>query len=376
MTSNKSKAEESTIDNQPNLLKRIAQRPLWRRKTFWVILVIPNLLVIVYFFAFASPIYVSRSSIVVYQIDHKGSHSLSSSLSGGSSEYSLGGAYALKTFIPSEKGFNEADQAMNLRSHWEQGDFISHFGGPLTMFSHNRHALWQYYRRSINLGLNKKSHILHMKVEGYSPGFVQNLSETLLHKGKQDLNQLNRKVRRKMQSAARQQLQFANKNLKKASSKLSAYRSKTGTYNPSQDYKAKLSLLNKLTAKQVNLISKLTSIQDVTPHEPVVKNIKHRLHALNHQITQINKSLDSLKNSDAKVSSHYSVLETHQKNAESMLKAAEKRFNKASRYATRHEYFMSTISGPSKPVDPSLPNRIEWVAIVMGISLVLYGILK
>lgn len=350
--------------------------PLWRRKAFWLILVIPNLLVIVYFFAFASPIYVSRSSIVVYKIDHKGPHSLSSSLSGGSSEYSLGGAYALKTFIPSIKAFNEADQAINLRSHWRQGDLISRFGGPLTMFSHNRRALWQYYRRNINLGVNKKSHILHLRVEGYSPVFVHKLSENLLHNGKKDLNRLNRKVRRKMHSAAKQKLQSANKELKQISAKLSDYRSKTGTYNPSKDYQAKLSLLNKLTAKQVSLISKLTSIQDATPHDPVVKNIKHRLHALNHQIAQINKSLNSLNNSDAKASAHYSVLETHQKNAELMVKDAEKRFNKANRYGTRNEYFMSTISGPSKPVDPALPNRIEWVVIVMGISLVLYGILK
>ena len=349
---------------------------IWKRKAFWLILVIPNLLVIFYFVQIASPVYVSRASVVVYQIDHKGSHNLSSSLSGGSSEYSLGGAYALKTFIPSIKAFNEADQAINLRSHWQQGDVISHFGGPLSMFSHNRHALWQYYRRSIHLSVNKKSHILHMKVEGYSPTFVHHLSETLLQNGKQDLNRLNRKVRRKMQSAAKQQLQTANKHLKQASSKLSAYRAKTGTYNPSKDYKAKLSLLNKLTAKQVNLISKLTSIKDATPHDPVVKNIKHRLYALNHQIAKINKSLDSLNHSDAKASAHYSVLETHQKNAESMLKNAEKRFNKASRYATRHEYFMSTISGPNKPVDPSLPNRIEWIGIVLAVSFVLYGILK
>lgn len=350
--------------------------PLWRRKAFWILVLIPNFLVIVYFFALAAPVYVSRSSIVVYQVDHQTTPSLSSSLSGGSSEYSLTGAYTLKAFIPSWKGFDEADQAINLRSHWEQGDFVSQFGGPLTMFSSNRHALWEYYRRSIDLDLNKQSHIIRMKVEGYSPQFVHSLSINLLQNGKKDLNRLNVKVRKKMKSAARQQLQSANKRLKKASAELSAYRSKTGTYNPGTDYKAKLSLLNNLMAKQVTLISKLTSIKSATPHDPVVTNIEHRLHALNKQIAHINSSLDALNHSDAQVSSHYTVLESHQKNAESMLKNAEHRFHKASRYATQHEYFMSTISGPTKPVDPSLPHRIEWVVIVLGVTLVLYGVLK
>ena len=163
--------------------------PFYKRKLFWILFGLPNLLSIFYFGALAAPQYTSQSSIIVYQSAASGATPDALQLEQGGG-VSVEGDYLIQNFITSWRCFAALDHT-KLQTAWSQGDILTRFGGVASLFSGNLTSLYNYYLGHVSMHINNNSAIMTLSVRGYDPAFVLDLNHDILAASALALNQIN-----------------------------------------------------------------------------------------------------------------------------------------------------------------------------------------
>lgn len=352
------------------------KQPFYRRKAFWIVFGVPNIISILYFLAIAAPEYVSQASIIVYQAKSGGGAGpvtlkFNNSTGGVSTE----GDYLAAKYARSWECFTQQDPK-RLRAAWSRGDFVTSFGGLLDGFRSNPTTLWHYYQSHVVTTISEKSSIMTVRVIGYDPSFVHTLNQGVLASAGKAINAMNRQATANAESFFRSQVADAREQLHADIQKLAALQSHGGIVDPGADYKAKLSLLDSLLVKRAELAARISAVAAATPDSRAVSNLKAEREVLDHEITRIRHEVAGTPAALTGVTGDFQYVSSLIKNDENALETSEGQMLSARQAALQHQYFIENIGAPTTPVDPTRPERWTGLGIVLLVTFFLYLIVK
>ena len=344
---------------------------LFRQPLFLGIVAIPNMVCIIYFFLFASPIYVSTASLVVYKSAQE-AQSLTTMLSGAGGGNSSEGAFIVKDYIGSWDEYRNVNQAVDLRKHYDQGDQVSRYGGFATLFRNNDVALWHYYQNRVNASIDQNSGIVSLSVEGYSPSTAATIAEKVLQDAVRHIDEMNEQQETDyIRNAVDRRTSIEGK-LRSDEATLSAYRVATGMHNPSDLYNSNLALLNTLNEQKTRMAAQFDVISKATPNNPVAQNLRAAMTAIQAKITGTEIDGKALSRQAA----HYDELSVMRDNDVALLHEVETAVQQAQLNAMKNKYYLNIISAPSSPHAPELPRRLDWISGVLLATFVVWGLLR
>lgn len=346
----------------------------YKRKLFWILFGIPNFLSIIYFGLVASPQYISQSSLVVYQSAAADASPVTLQL-GQNGGMSVEGDYLVQSFIASWQCFKTLNHG-NLRKSWSNGDFITRFGGVMSLFETNVTSLYNYYLGHVYTHINSNSAIMTVSVKGYDPNFVQKLNQEILDKSDKAVNDMNAQAYQNAENFFNSRVQAAKANLKTTILSVTGVQQNSNVLNPSTAYSSQLDLINQLTLKMVSMEAQLTVLQKDTPNSAQVHGLQAEIAKINDEIKSISSKIRGNGTALTSVDGNFSYNQALVQNAKSNLLNVETQLLTAQQAALQHQYFMEYINQPSVPPNPTSPNRLEWIFSIMAGTFLFYLIVK
>jgi capsular polysaccharide transport system permease protein len=330
-----------------------------------------NVVALIYFGVIASPIYVSNASVIVRNGESAGSN-MTSLLSGATGNGAEFGGYVFKDFAKSWEEFDRLNRSLDLADHYRQGDIFGRFGGPLSLFRTNEIELWRYYQRSIGTKVDTKSGIVSLEVEGYDPAFANKLATALLRDAVANLTAMNGQRERQLMSSSNRRVDELSTELAQREAALANHRQRTGIFEPSEIYQARLNLLNSLAVRQTELAGKQGAALRETPNSPMLSDVNAAMSATKARIAEEEQRIAETSRRAAA----YDSLRVMRDNTVSMLNQASTAMYEAQRDAINNGYFLNVISQPSMPPAPELPYRLRWILGIAMVSLLVWAILR
>lgn len=354
--------------DSPELAKYLS---ILRRPLLLYVLIIPNLLALLYFGLIASPVFVSRASLTVFNPSSNAT-SLAGMLSGGSGDSSSQGAYLLQDYVASWDEFRKIDQEFNLSLNYRDGDFVSAYGGLASGLREDDVALWGYYKRHVTVDIDVKSGIASITATGYRPDFTQKLAKAVLEDAVSHLTLMARQQRHDMILDIELRKTALEKAIRDDNSALAQYRAQVGTYDPKEQYVSDLSLLNSLISRKAELQSQYDSIRGATPNSPDVKNVSVAIGSMQDKISGAERQAAEA----ATASARYDALTARRDNDVTLLQQASLSALEAGQKVAQNRYYLNVISEPSAPKTPELPNRLYWIGGILVSTLLLWSLLR
>jgi capsular polysaccharide transport system permease protein len=369
------RAEAAAPEPQPSESESEAHRPalsrLLRRPIFVIVVLIPNLLSILYFGFLAAPIYVSTASLVVLN-PQKSGPSLSSLLAGASGDSSEEGGYLLKNYLASWQAFTNVEKPLQLARNFNQGDIVSRYGGLATLFRNNDVALWTYLNRHVDVTIDPKSGIVALKTEAYRPDFAFKLASAQLSAAIAHMDAMNLEQERDYVRNAIARKTRIEQALQQDLAALARFRIDSGTYDPKELYASNLALLNSLAIREAELKSQRDAINEATPNNPVVRNLRSQMASVQGNITATKRDFPRM----ARNSAAYEKLLVSRDTNISLLSQANMAVHEAQLNAEKNRYYLNVISTPSQPQTPEKPRRLLWITGILLATMLLWGVLR
>lgn len=347
-------------------------------RLFGAIVIAPTVMALIYFGLIASPIYISRSSFVVYSPNQQASQSsLVSLLSTLGGRNSTDAAETISTYTTSWSALTALNEKFNLRSiYGSRGiDIFNRFGGVFYPFT-STVRLWRYYQHMVSDGLDASSGISTLVVKAYTPEDAEKINAFLLAKGQDIVNELNKNARERAVSYAQQDVDSAKQKFQKATLALANYRNGQMVFDPATETGSQINLIEQLESKLINATVELNSLEAHAPANPQISTLRTTISSLKAQITQQSKKITGSGVSLASKDTQYQILTVNLLLAQSLLESAVTSLEQARTTAQKQELYLETISAPNLPDAPELPNRIDDILATIIVTLMVWGIVR
>jgi capsular polysaccharide transport system permease protein len=342
-----------------------------RWRMFWIVVVVPNIVSLIYFGFIASPVYVSNASVLVFK-PAQSSVNLSALMAGGSGGESFEGAYILEKYIGSWAEYQRVSGSIDLAAHYSQGDFVSRYGGVATLFRRNEIALWQLYQRRVDVEVNEKNNIVTVQFKGYTPEFSSRLGQQVLQDAIEHIDTMNQQMERDYVANAEKSRETIESNLERDEGALAEYRARIGVLDPDSQYTAQLNLLTSLEQSKANLQSQQRALASATPNNPAAQNMSRGIAALDAKIDSIQSAFKTLAAENAR----YQALVMARDNDAALLKQVDVAAQEAKLNSIKSKYYLQVISPVSEPHSPEQPKRLEWIAGIFAGTLLLWSLIR
>lgn len=344
----------------------------YKRRIFWWVCGLPSLLSCFYLFVLATPRYVSEAVVRVYtsspETDASGGGMIGE-IGGGSSISS--GAYIFKKYIQSWDMFQILG-VKKLYNHWSKGDFISHFGGILTLFSANDMKLWAYYKNHVLVKLDEVSGLLIIKVHGYSADFVCNLNHEIIEQAQNKLLQSYIKADQAERDMLSQKLLEDRNKLRSDLDNISLLQKSAGISDLKSEYQAVLESLSEAQKERIIVKTKASATQFLAERGEKIAALKVQLASLDEDIAAQRKEIAS----QADVYKKYEEAESNVQEDIRNIMLDEQSLLESFRSSLKHAYYIDVIEEPIHPTNPTRPRALYWAAILFFTSFVIYLLVK
>jgi capsular polysaccharide transport system permease protein len=206
-------------------------------RIFWLTVLIPTIIAIIYYTFIASGIYISESKFIVRAQSKESPSALPSSLScvlvsiGGS----LGGlstsqndSLAAENYITSRDALNILDKDLDIINTYSSTaiDILHRFGG-VRFWDKSKEAFYDYYREHIvGVGHDSDSGIAALTVRAFDADTAYAINTKLNEISEGLINRLNDRARKEMLSFSENEVELAKRRLEQVNQKIFDYRNR------------------------------------------------------------------------------------------------------------------------------------------------------
>lgn len=344
---------------------------------FWVTVIIPTAISLVYFGFFASDRFTSQSSFVVRSPKSQSSlNSLGAILQGTGFARAQDDIYTVGEYMRSRSSLDELRKILPVREFYEtKGDAFSRFNG--FGFRGEEEAFYQYYKNQVMINFDTVSGISTLNVTSFDALESKKINEALLKQGEALINQLNDRARADTVRYAEKVVKTAAERVKEASQNLTDYRIANGVFDLKAQSEVQMGLVSKLQDELIVIQTQLDQVKAVTPENPQIPGLQAREQSLRKEIDQQLRAISggghaSLSNQAAE----YQRVYLENQLAEQQLAAAMTSLESAKVEADRQQLYLEVISQPSLPDLAYEPKRLYNIVATLIIGLMVYGILS
>lgn len=353
-------------------IQRLARRGhLWQ----WMI-VAPMALLIVYLAVFSQPRFVSESKVAVKRPNEIDSASLNVGLLlGASNPSSVEDSLYLKEYINSPDMLHILDKQLNFHQAFGNSgwDFLYHLPEHIS-----EERFLNYYRQRLTVDYDEKSGLLTIETQGFTPEFALAFNRAILQESERFINELSHRISREQMQFAEDQLKEARAHLNASKQTLLTYQNSHNILDPLASAEAATTLVNTLIAKKIEMEADLRNLRTYLRHDaPQVISAQNAITSLQSQIDQEQskitapegKKLNSMAVDFEEIKSQvafdtdvYALT----------LKAIEKtRIESARKLKT-----LATISSPQRPQESTFPDVPYLLASWLLVCCLLFGVTK
>lgn len=339
--------------------------------------VVPMSAAIIYYAFIAADRYVSESVVTVKQADNAMSAPATGlAMLAGVSPSSREDTLYLREYVHSLDMLKTLDEKLAVRKAYEAqtSDPLYRLYG----WMHQEWYLW-YYRNRVDVSYDDMTGLLRIRAEGFTPEQSRAINDAILNESERFVNELSHKISREQMAFAEEELKKAKERYAAAKANLLSFQNKYGVFDPMAQAQAKASLSEELeatiTKKEAELGAMLSYLQESAPQ---VVALRAEISALKSQ-TEKEKARVVSTNEGRKLNdlaARYQDLVIEAGFAEDAYKVALASVEKTRIEASRKIKQLAVIQSPIQPEMAEYPRRMyNLVTLLLGL-LLLYGIVK
>lgn len=342
---------------------------------YWII-VVPMALAGIYYSFFAADRYVSESIIAVQQSGDNSVAAVSglATLLTGASPESRSETLYLQDYIHSLDMLRHLDAKLGLRKAYaaEKWDFIYRLyeGASQEWF------LW-YYRNRVTASFDDVTGLLTIDTEGFDPALAQAINAEILSQCDAFVNEISHSMAREQMAFADGELRKASERLRVAKAKLLVFQNQHGVFDPLAQAQATATLTGQLDAqvatKEAELKAKLGFMQD---DAPTIVNLRNEIAALKAQARAEQNKIASSQGAGKlnQLASEFQNLTLEAGFAEEAYKAALTAVETTRIEASRKLKNLVVVESPGKPDVALYPERIYNLITLLVALILFFGI--
>jgi capsular polysaccharide transport system permease protein len=343
---------------------------------FYLTVVLPTVIAVVYYGLIASDVYVSEARFVVRSPEHQQQSTLFTALLQGTGfSRAQDDTYAIHDFILSRDALSQLDESHVITRAFDssRADFFNRFPGLDRDRSFE--ALYKYFQRHVQVDYDTTSSITTLTVRAFSASDSQNIAESLLLMSEKLVNQLNVRARQDMIGSAEREEAAAEVRAKSAALALSRFRDNATVFDPDKQSLLQLQQVSALQSSLTDSESQLEQLRSIAPQNPQIPALEVRIKSLRTAIAQSLARVSNGQSSLSNKASEYAMLQLEQSFAERQLASTMAALENARNEADRKQLYLERLVEPNHPDIAIEPKRIRSIIVVFVLGMVAWGIL-
>ena len=340
-------------------------------KSYIIFVLVPFLLISLYYLLFASSRYVSGAGFAIRNMSGQGGTDLLGAVTGlVSSGSSTSDSYIVVKFLESRD---------LLQSLLDETDFISIYGNPTIdpiskipniLTIEERLKSWKRY---ITASFDPSSGIIRFEVQAFHPEESYLMATKILEQVKILTNKLSEQARKDSMYYAEQELLLAEARLLQARTDLRLFRKNTNSVDLSASAMAQIELLANLEKELIEIKARIEVLQESLDEDaPSIKALERKAEALELQISEKSGGLKITGQSNelSSLLANQEELQTEKTFAESAYASAMASLESARMEASRNQRYLAIYTHPSLPEYPIYPKRLIYsIFAFIGLNL-------
>lgn len=341
------------------------------------LIAVPMVLAGVYYAFFAADRYVSEATLTVRQANQEsGPLPGVALLLGGINPPSRDDTLYLREYVHSMGMLKRLDARLNLRAHYE-----TETRDPLFRLYRDTSQEWflEYYRSRVEVLFDEIASLLTVRVQGFEPEFAQQVAQAILDESEQFVNGFSHQMAREQMRFAEEELKGASARLRDTKAKVVAFQNKYKILDPTAQARASGVLTAELQAELAKLEAELRNLRSyLNDNSYQVKGLRGQIAALKAQLDIERGRGTSGRNSDRlnELASQFRDLGLQAAFAEDAYKLSLAAVENARIDATRKIKSLVVIETPVRAEVAEYPRRLYNLATLFVVCCLLYGVTR
>lgn len=357
-------------------LRRAANAVRNASALFWVTVIIPTFLGILYFGFLAEDIYVSESRFVVRSPQKPQKAGIGMLL--GSAGFSTASeeVRAAQGYIESRDALRALSDDKFPEKAWGRRE-ISIFSrfDPLG-YSGSFEELYKFYRRKVQAAYDPQTGITTLTVRAFRPKDAQTLNARLLKSAEKLVNNLSERGSQDLVRYAEREAAEARAEASMAALALASYRNQVGVIDPERQATVQLQMISKLQDELIGARMQLLQLASASPQNPQIALLNVRIAGLEKEIASQLSQVAGSKGSLSDTTVEYKRLQLQMEFANQQHGLSLSALQDARNEARRQRAYVERVAEPSLPDKALEPRRLRGIAATFLLGLVAWGVLS
>ncbi len=349
----------------------------WRAISFVLLVVLPTVMVGVYYAFWAADQYAVKVRFAVRSTTPAVGSSFLNSLGIGNGA-SITDTYMVVEYIHSRNILKEIDEKIRLRPRYMKPsrDFYARLAADTS-----DERFLDYWKSMVDVGLDHTSNIITVKVFAFSPNDARDIADAIINASERMINDISRRAQQDAVRYAKEEVAKAEAKLRDIRQRFLGFRNKNQQLDPTKQAQVQVGIIGRLEEELVKLKAKLEeSRRFLSDNAPSVVFLTNRVNALKKQIALEKEKLGttpSRKNvgqSLSNVLSEYEALVVEREFAEKLYLTALSGLEQARLLANRQQRYLATFEQPYVPDEALYPKRIRNTVFIFISLALIWGI--
>lgn len=347
-----------------------------KRILFFIAVVIPTILGILYYGFVASNIYISESKFIIRQPEKKSTSSLGMFLQSAGITSSHDDIYIIREYLQSRNVLEIIEENLKLSKAFSDDkiDFLQRYNA--LGFKSSLEKFFLYFKDYVTVDVDTTTSMCECKVKAFDPNLAKSINDAMLFLGEGFVNGLNNRAREDIIQSNLTEVLETEKTAKKAALTLSDYRNRQSVLDPNQQSSIQLQQISKIQSDLIDVRTQLSQYAHFASQTPIIDALKKRREELENEMKKTMSGIVGNNSSMAQKMITYDRLVLDVEFANKRLASAMASFEQSKSEAQRQQLYLERVVVPCVPDDSMYPKRMRNIFIIFICSLMIYGIIK
>ncbi|MCE7029169.1 hypothetical protein [Jiella avicenniae] len=342
------------------------------RILFYLIVILPLLLSVLYFGFIASDRYVSESRFLVRSASTQDVSGLTSILRTFGISRADDDSYAVQSYILSRDALRDLMKTLPMETFLNRDGIDVFSKCYLPWSSRDFENLYQCYTDRVSAVREETTGISRLEVDLFTPDDSKQVADALLELGEQLANRMNRRAEYDAVSNAKEFMAQAEARLVDANKNLTDFRNQENMLDIQGGAAPTSSVIAGLTAELARTQAEIQQQTRVSPGNPGLASLKTKASVLQEQIQTERAKLTGSSDALSNQISDFEDLTLRKQIADQALSIASKAIDQARLEAKRQRIYIETVVTPNLPDQATQPRRLRIITTVLAVSLMLF----
>jgi len=235
----------------------------------------------------------------------------------------------------------------------------------------------KYYRKRIIAKFNATTGFIDLSVESFDPDLTYRISQSILARTEQFVNELNKNIATKRMEFVKQELDRSLSVVNEEQKKLLNFQSKHGIIDPNQIINARYKAIESLNLEVIKREAELGTLRATSPKSPLIKSLATTLEKLKEEIVSQHEKLTGADHKKlSQILAEYKELELKWSFAVKLKEGAQTLVEKTRAEAISNSRFFTVIQSPYFAEEQTNPRRWYLSFTIIVLIMISFYILR